>query len=113
MLYSRLKLRRIPFMPIIRLRHRSVLVAAVFIFPWFSVFPSSPLGAQPPSVPVKAGVAASTQTAVPAPAEPAVLPGVVIEKIPKGSALEKAGLQVGDVILSWERLPNPPANPEG
>jgi hypothetical protein len=36
----------------------------------------------------------------------------VIEEISKGSALEKAGLQVGDVILNWERLPNPPANPE-
>jgi hypothetical protein len=40
------------------------------------------------------------------------LRGVVIEEIPKDSTLEKAGLQVGDVILSWERLPNPPANPE-
>ncbi len=37
---------------------------------------------------------------------------VVIEEIPKGSALEKAGLLVGDVITAWKRLPNPPANPE-
>jgi CHAT domain-containing protein/tetratricopeptide (TPR) repeat protein len=54
-----------------------------------------------------------TEQATAEDAEPLVLPGVVIEEIPKGSALEKAGLQVGDVILSWERLPNPPANPEG
>ncbi|MEP7010264.1 MAG: CHAT domain-containing protein [Acidobacteriota bacterium] len=45
--------------------------------------------------------------------EPLVLPGVVIEEIPEDSALKRAGLQPGDVILSWERLPNPPANPEG
>ncbi len=40
------------------------------------------------------------------------LRGVVIEEIPKDSTLEEAGLQLGDVILSWERLPNPPANPD-
>lgn len=45
--------------------------------------------------------------------EPLVLPGVVIEEIPEDSALKRAGLQPGDVILSWERLPNPPTNPEG
>jgi CHAT domain-containing protein/Tfp pilus assembly protein PilF len=61
---------------------------------------------------VKASVASEPQTAAPVTEEPLVLPGVVIEEIPKGSALEKAGLQVGDVILSWERLPSPPANPE-
>jgi tetratricopeptide (TPR) repeat protein len=61
---------------------------------------------------LKAGVAGEPKIAAPAPEEPLVLPGVVIEEIPKGSALEKAGLQVGDVILSWQRLPNPPANPE-
>lgn len=38
--------------------------------------------------------------------------GVVVEEIGVGSALEKAGLQVGDVVLSWRRLPNPPANPQ-
>ena len=38
--------------------------------------------------------------------------GVVVEEVGEGSALEKAGLQVGDVLLSWERPPNPPANPE-
>ncbi len=37
--------------------------------------------------------------------------GVVVESI-DGWALEKAGLQAGDVLLSWRRLPNPPANPE-
>lgn len=35
--------------------------------------------------------------------EPPVRPGVVIEAIPKGSALEKAGLRAGDVILGWRR----------
>jgi CHAT domain-containing protein/tetratricopeptide (TPR) repeat protein len=40
------------------------------------------------------------------------LRGVVVEEVPKGSALAKAGLQAGDVILNWERLPNPPGNPE-
>ncbi len=40
------------------------------------------------------------------------LRGVVIEEIPKGSTLEKAGLLVGDVITAWKRLPNPPANSE-
>jgi CHAT domain-containing protein/Tfp pilus assembly protein PilF len=73
-------------MPTAQPRYRSAL-AALLIFPWFAL-PS--FEAQAP-----------------------VLPGVVIEEIPKGSALEKAGLQVGDVILTWERLPNPPANPEG
>jgi len=98
-------------MPIAWLRHRSAL-ASILIFPWFSALPSAPLEAQAPVVAVDAGVAGDTQTAMPAPEERMVLPGVVLEEIPKGSALEKAGLQVGDVILRWERLPNPPANPE-
>jgi CHAT domain-containing protein/tetratricopeptide (TPR) repeat protein len=99
-------------MPIAWPRHRSAL-ASFFIFPWFSALPSSPPEEQPPAVAAEAGVAGDTQTAAAAPEEPVVLPGVVIEEIPKGSELEKAGLQVGDVILRWERLPNPPANPEG
>lgn len=66
------------------------------------------LPAPPPAIP-----AVEIQATAPEEVDPLVLPGVVIEEIPKGSALEKAGLQVGDVILSWERLPNPPANPEG
>jgi tetratricopeptide (TPR) repeat protein len=38
-------------------------------------------------------------------------PGVVVEGVAKGSAGEKAGLQPGDVILSWTRAAAPPANP--
>lgn len=95
-------------MPTAWLRHCFLLV----LF-WLSAFPSSPPEAQPPNVAVEAGVAGGPQTVASAPEEPVVLPGVVIEEIPKGSALEKAGLQVGDVTLSWERLPNPPTNPEG
>ena len=38
--------------------------------------------------------------------------GVVVETVGEGSALEKAGLLPGDVLLAWERLPNPPANPQ-
>src|SRR5215211_3224100 len=40
-------------------------------------------------------------------------PGVVVEEIGKGSALEKGGLLPGDLLLAWERAPDPPANPEG
>ena len=39
--------------------------------------------------------------------------GVVVEAVGQGSALEKAGIQPGDVLLGWERLPSPPSNPEG
>ncbi len=39
--------------------------------------------------------------------------GVVIEELVVGSAPAWAGLRAGDVVLSWQRLPNPPANPEG
>ncbi len=98
-------------MPTVWLRFRSALVVALF-FPWFPVFPSSPPEAPPPALAAEAGAADEPKTGAPA-EEPLVLPGVVIEEMPKGSALEKAGLQVGDVILTWERLPNPPANPEG
>jgi CHAT domain-containing protein/Tfp pilus assembly protein PilF len=87
-------------MPKARLSRCSALAFSIF-FPWFPIVPPQVPEAEQPSV------------AAPAPAEAVVLPGVVIEEISKGSALEKAGLQVGDVILSWERLPNPPANPEG
>ena len=38
--------------------------------------------------------------------------GIVIESVGKGSALEHAGLQPGDVLYRWRRRPNPPANPE-
>ncbi|HEX9941980.1 MAG TPA: CHAT domain-containing protein [Thermoanaerobaculia bacterium] len=40
-------------------------------------------------------------------------PGIVIEEVGKGSALEGAGLRPGDVLLAWERSPDPPTNPEG
>src|SRR5215203_1014803 len=100
-------------MPITRLQHCSALVLFLY-FPWFPYSPPLPPEAQPPAVAVETGVAGELQPAAPAPEEPIlVLPGVLIEEIPKESALEKAGLQVGDVILSWERLPNPPASPEG
>jgi CHAT domain-containing protein/Tfp pilus assembly protein PilF len=99
-------------MPITRLQHCSALVLFLY-FPWFPYLPAAPPEAPPQAVAVETGVTGEPQTATPASEEPLVLPGVVIEEIPKGSALEKAGLQVGDVILSWERLPNPPANPGG
>ncbi|MCP4591679.1 MAG: hypothetical protein GY842_13140, partial [bacterium] len=41
------------------------------------------------------------------------LRGVVVEEVAEGSALARAGLQAGDLVLGWERLPAPPANPEG
>ncbi|MCP4592720.1 MAG: tetratricopeptide repeat protein [bacterium] len=37
--------------------------------------------------------------------------GVVVEEVGYGSALAKAGLEPGDVLLAWRRLPAPPANP--
>jgi CHAT domain-containing protein/tetratricopeptide (TPR) repeat protein len=36
--------------------------------------------------------------------------GVVVETLPVGSALGKAGVHPGDVLRSWERLPSPPEN---
>lgn len=39
------------------------------------------------------------------------LDGVVIEEVAQGSVLERAGLQAGDVLTRWIRLPVPPANP--
>ena len=41
------------------------------------------------------------------------LPGVVVEEVGRGSALEKAGLRPGDFLFAWERPPDPRANPEG
>lgn len=93
------------------LQHLSALCLALFSL-WLSTLPRSPPQTGPPAVVVEAGVAGEPQTTASPPEEPLVLPGVVIEEIPKDSALEKAGLQVGDVILSWERLPNPPVNPQ-
>lgn len=72
-------------------------LAAPFLFP-LEDLPQSPI-ALPPLLPSEQEIA--------------VLPGVMIEGIPKGSALEKAGLKPGDIVLSWERPPNPPANPQG
>lgn len=37
--------------------------------------------------------------------------GVVVEELAEGSVLAQAGLGPGDVLLSWERYPNPPSNP--
>ncbi|MEM7353033.1 MAG: tetratricopeptide repeat protein, partial [Acidobacteriota bacterium] len=42
----------------------------------------------------------------------AVRRGLVVEEVGPGSALERAGLEAGDVLWSWRRLPQPPANPE-
>ncbi|MCP4658250.1 MAG: CHAT domain-containing protein [bacterium] len=39
--------------------------------------------------------------------------GVVVDEVGQGSALEKAGVKAGDVLLSWERPAHPPADPEG
>ncbi|MCP4592722.1 MAG: tetratricopeptide repeat protein [bacterium] len=38
--------------------------------------------------------------------------GVVVEEVVEGSALAKAGLESGDVLWAWRRLPQPPANPD-
>jgi CHAT domain-containing protein/tetratricopeptide (TPR) repeat protein len=99
-------------MPTAWFRYRSALALSLF-FPWFPTASWSTPENQPPAVVQEANGPVEPQTAALAPKEPLVLPGAVIEEIPKGSALEKAGLQVGDVILSWERLPSPPANSEG
>jgi len=45
---------------------------------------------------------------------PAATPGdAIVETIAKDSLGEKAGLQAGDVILSWSRAASPPANTVG
>lgn len=46
-------------------------------------------------------------------AEGAGRPGVVVEDVSEGSAFARAGLRAGDLLLAWERSPEPPANPEG
>lgn len=38
--------------------------------------------------------------------------GVVVEEVGEHSAGERAGIQKGDILFSWERPANPPANPE-
>ena len=38
--------------------------------------------------------------------------GIVVEAVTRDSAAEKAGMQPGDVILSWMRAGSPPANPQ-
>ncbi len=43
----------------------------------------------------------------------AAQPGVVVDAVAASSALAKAGVQPGDVLRAWERLPHPPANPQG
>ena len=37
-------------------------------------------------------------------------PGVVVEEVERGSALEKGGLRPGDFLFSWERRPEAPAS---
>jgi CHAT domain-containing protein/Tfp pilus assembly protein PilF len=37
--------------------------------------------------------------------------GVIVESVGKGSAAEKAGIQAGDMLISWDRAASPPANP--
>ena len=38
-------------------------------------------------------------------------PGIVVEKVVPGHEAAKAGVQPGDVLVSWTREANPPANP--
>jgi CHAT domain-containing protein/Tfp pilus assembly protein PilF len=42
----------------------------------------------------------------------AIAQGIVVESVNKGAAGEKAGIKEGDVLVSWERLSNMPANPD-
>ena len=44
---------------------------------------------------------------------PAESTGVVVEDVVEESAAQEAGIQPGDVIVSWSRAPVPPANPQG
>lgn len=39
--------------------------------------------------------------------------GIVVEEVGAESALGGAGLRPGDLVIAWERSPEPPANPEG
>lgn len=83
-----------------------VLLSVVWLWSGFAA-------AQPPELDQKT-VFPPQQPAAPEEREEALVDrGVVVESVGKGSALEKAGLQPGDLIVAWERLPNPPANPEG
>ena len=52
-------------------------------------------------------LAATALEATPSPA------GLVVENVAPGEEAEKAGLQPGDVLVSWKRKPKPPANPAG
>lgn len=78
------------------LRTRRAL-ALPLMFPWL-LFPSPP-----PAVAPEAPAAEEVEAGEPT--------GVVVESV-GGWTLEKAGVQAGDVLLSWKRLPAPPANPE-
>ncbi len=39
--------------------------------------------------------------------------GIIVESLVSGLAAEKSGIMPDDILLSWERLPSLPANPEG
>src|SRR4029079_2297426 len=54
---------------------------------------------------------ASLLLAAPVPGDDSAA-GVVVEEVARDSAAEKAGIQPGDVIVSWPRGPAPPANPQ-
>ncbi len=41
--------------------------------------------------------------------DPLAMGGVVIEEVREGSSLARAGIESGDVILAWRRLPSQPA----
>jgi CHAT domain-containing protein/tetratricopeptide (TPR) repeat protein len=70
----------------------------------------TPCGAGPEAgVPTGASGAARSQSGAGGLDEGAS-PGVVVERIGKGTAPERAGVQKGDVLLTWKRAPNPPAN---
>lgn len=72
------------------------LRAAALIWAWFCGHPASAL-----SGPEKT------------PASPTLTRGhgVVVETVEPESALEKAGIEAGDLLLRWRRLAHPPANP--
>ncbi len=55
---------------------------------------------------------AVAMAAVGAAAKPAPAPtGIVVEKAVPGFEAAKAGIQAGDLLTSWSRPANPPANP--
>jgi CHAT domain-containing protein/Flp pilus assembly protein TadD len=47
-------------------------------------------------------------TPTPAPPE-----GILVEKVVPGYEAAKAGIRPGDILVGWERAPNPPADPSG